>query len=172
MYKTFPCKLQVTFVIVRWNLNINDRIPEKYSDIKFHKNPSSGRREVTRGMSGGRSWSYMVALRNPAARRLKSSAHYRIQSNTLAFAAAKYTVCWPPYRQQGNGTVNTGTQAQRALWIWRLAYINTGVSSVQPIFHLTLPPRSSTSSSDEACATQSSDEACALSACSSYINDK
>jgi len=38
------CQVPVILAIFYWNLNFLDRCFEKYSDIKFHENPSSGSR--------------------------------------------------------------------------------------------------------------------------------
>jgi len=35
----------------------------------------------------------------------KNHTPYRIQTNTPAFTASKYTVCWPPYKEHGNVSV-------------------------------------------------------------------
>jgi len=75
--------------------------------------------------------------------RIQTHAQCRIQTHTPAFTAAKYTVCWPPYKDHSNGPAKNGTHVQRAMSIWRLVHINFAVSSLPLLFRLTLLLRSS-----------------------------
>ena len=72
-------------------------------------------------------------------------AHYRIPTNTPPLTAAKYIICWPPYKEHGKESVKTGTDAQRATSICPLVYINIAFSSLPLLFRPFPPLRSSRS---------------------------
>jgi len=62
------CSTAVILVRLQWNLNFLDSFSKKYSNIKFHQNPSSWSRVVTCGRMDGRTdiTNLIVALRHLA----------------------------------------------------------------------------------------------------------
>ena len=61
-------KVPVMLVRLQWNLNSHDSFFEKYSNIKFHDNPSSGSRVVPYGQTDERAemTKLIVVFRNSA----------------------------------------------------------------------------------------------------------
>ena len=60
MYR-FSCKVPVILVRFQWNTNFSRNICEKYSNIKFHENPSSGSRVLPCGIKTRRTDRYVDA---------------------------------------------------------------------------------------------------------------
>jgi len=50
------CKVPIILANIYWNLNFPGQILKKFSNIKFHENPSSGSRVVPCGQTNGQTW--------------------------------------------------------------------------------------------------------------------
>jgi hypothetical protein len=59
------CRVSVILVKLQWSLNFLDRSSKKYSNIKFHENPSSGSPAVPCGRTDVQTWRKLIfAFRN------------------------------------------------------------------------------------------------------------
>jgi len=87
------CKVPVILVRFWWNLNILITVSKKYSNIKFHENPSSGHRLVPCGRTD--MTKLIVALRDFAKAAYKSNITTTLQvflvSLTVLLLTIKFT---------------------------------------------------------------------------------